>query len=131
MATNGITKLTPPRRRFVQILLTAKSVTAAAIEANIGLRTAHRWSVRPDVKRALAEAQTQSLAATTRRLAAGMTKALDTLETIHTDPEMPPGVRTSAARCWLDGCLKYGELANLSERVTELEGNQWQGLKRE
>jgi len=119
MADNG--ELTPKQKRFVAAMMTSRTIYDAAAAAGIGNRTADRYMATPAVYAALSEAHAGVLRETTRRLGAGMSAALDTLEAVHTDPHNPPGVRVSAARAWCDATLKYGELADLAQRVADLE----------
>jgi len=119
MANNG--ELTPKQKRFIQALLTSRTVHDAAKLAQVGTRTADRWIADPAVKLALAEAQSAALGAVTRQLVDAMTDAIATLEGIHLDGDNPATARVSAARAILDSGLKYAELVDLAERVTELE----------
>ena len=114
--------LTPKRRRFVAALMSSRTRAAAARVAGISEKTAERWVKDAAIKAALAEAQSGALTQVTRQLVDAMTKALETLESVHLDSDNAASARVSAARAILDGGLKYVELVDLTERVAKLEG---------
>lgn len=122
MASNGRrAELSRRQRRFIAALLAAPTVEEAASSAGIGERTAYRYLGDPSVKRALSQALDGALSLATRQTVNAMTKALDTLETIHVDDEAPASARVSAARAILDTGLRLREVLDIAERLTELE----------
>jgi len=119
MGQTGI--MTPKQRRFVSAMLTSRTVAQAADLAQISRKTGERWLSDANVKAALTEAQSVALGGVTRQLVDAMSGAIGTLEAIHTDTAAPATARVSAARAILDSGLKYAELVDLAQRVTELE----------
>lgn len=120
MGDNG--RLSARQRRFLAALVAAPTVRQAAAKAGIGETTAWRYLGDPAVRTALAERQDGVLGHVSRRLAAEMGGALDTLRAIMRDKEASPASRVSAARTVLECGLKLAELVALAQRVAEIEG---------
>ena len=118
VAVDGIT---PRQRRFIGVLMGAKSVEDAARLAEVGERTAHRWLTLPAFRSALSAALDDAMGQATRRAVAAMTEAVGTLEEVHTDGEAPTGARVSAARAILEAGPRLREASDLSQRLSELE----------
>ena len=102
-------------------LQTSRTVEVAASKAGISTRSAWRYLGKPEVRRAIADAQGQMLAAVTSRAVNGMTDALHTLEVLHMDAETPAAVRATAARAILEYGPRLTELVTLAERIEALE----------
>lgn len=109
------------QKQFVMALLTSRTIGEAAEAAGIARRTAHRYLRQAAVKHALGQALDAALGQATQRAVAGMIKALETLEAIHSDLQMPAAPRVSAARAILDAGPRLREALDLAQRVTELE----------
>jgi hypothetical protein len=118
MATDG---LTPRQRRFIEALLVNPTIDAAAAAVGISRRTGTRWMGRPAVRAALAAALDEALGVAVRVAVRSMPSAVATLHRIHTDPDVTPGARVSAARAILDAGPKLYEANDLAERVAALE----------
>ncbi len=114
-------ELNTRQRHFIAAMMTAKTIRAAAVVVGVTERCARLWLALPIVKRALTEAQTETLGQATRQAVGAMTDALDTLTTLHKDDTVPPGARVSAARSVLEVGVKFSEVLDLAERVTTLE----------
>jgi hypothetical protein len=121
MAKNG--ELTQRQRRMIAELLAQPNIGAACEAAGVGRTTLARWLRTPEFKQAMAEAQSDHLAATTRTLLAGQSAALKTLGDLL-DAANPPGVRRQAAVDWLGLSQKFLELHDLVERISRLEAAQ-------
>lgn len=113
--------LTPRQRAFVAARCTGMTAKDAAASIGLSERQAQRYANMPAVRVALREAQDESLCDVTRRMNAGAGNMLDVLDEVARDREMPPAVRVSAARAWLDTAFKARELLDLAQRVAELE----------
>jgi hypothetical protein len=122
MATNGNDKpvLTPRQKRAITALLTESDAKAAAVSAKVGYRTLCRWLTFEYFRQALTAAEGAALDATTRRLLAGQSKALDALEGLIKSSQSET-VKRQAAVNWLDTLLKLLELRNIEQRVTAIE----------
>ena len=119
MADNGA--LSCRQRRFLQALLTSKTIREAARLAHVGERTAWRWLRDPTFKAELRQMQDAHLAEVTRVTVAGMTQALETLEAVMGDPSASPSAKVSAARTVLEMGVRFTEILDLAERVAVLE----------
>jgi phage terminase small subunit len=113
--------LSPRQRRFVNAVLTARTIREAASKVKVAESTAWRWLALPGVKAALCEAQDAALAQSARAVAALLTNALDTLSDVMGDSGAPVGARVSAARTILENAVRLVDVVSLAERVAELE----------
>ena len=118
-------ELTAKQQRAVQALLTAKSVSAAALAAHVGERTLFRWLTEPAFRAALTAAESNLIDAATRRLLQLQGAALDTLEALLGDgSDASAGVRLRAAQVALEHLLRLRELRDIEQRLTALEAQQ-------
>lgn len=123
MATNGDLpeKLTTRQQRAIAALLSEPDAKAAAKVAHVGYRTLIRWLADdPKFRAALSEAESELVSEAGRRLLTGQAQALNTLENLLTGA-LKDTDRRQAAIAWLDFALRFRELKNLDERLTELE----------
>lgn len=116
-----ISDLTAKQARLVAALMTSRTVGEAAARAGVSERTARRWCRLPAVRRALSEAQDETLKQATRRAVAAVTEAVGILQVIMSDPNASAAARVSAARCILDAAARLTETAELADRVSALE----------
>jgi hypothetical protein len=124
MAHNGNpgSELTTRQRRGIAALLTEPDVKAAAQAAGVGYRTLMRWLAElPEFRAALTQAEGETIDAAGRRLLAGQDSALNVLAEIMDNHDNRPGDRRQAAAAWLDFALRWRELRNVEQRLTELE----------
>jgi len=119
MAQNGV--LSPAQRRAVAAIMTTRTTTAAAAEAGVSLRTLQRWLTDPDFRAALAAAEADVLAVTTRAVLANTLAAVDTLKAAIDDPEAGHGVKVRAADLLLVHGPRLYELRTLEARLQALE----------
>lgn len=101
--------------------MTTRTVTAAAAQAKVTTRTIYRWLTDPDFKAALAAAEANVLAVTTRAVMAVMLAAVDTLKAAIDDPEAGHGVKVRAADLLLVHAPRLYELRTLEARLAALE----------
>lgn len=115
------TELSPREQAVVAALAAGLSKQEAAQTVGIRPQTVSRYLRNPLVRVALKDAQSESLGQVTRRMNQGCNRALDILQRVMADGEMPPAVRVRAALGWLEQAWKARELHELSERIGELE----------
>jgi hypothetical protein len=113
--------LTLKRRRGIAALLTSKDITEAAKIANVSRDTIYHWLRDPVFNTALNEATKSSLENLSRRMLVLGDKAADTLEDALTYDIKAPAARVQAARAIVSAIPQLRELANLEDRITELE----------
>ena len=113
--------LSPAQVRAVAAIMTTRTVTAAAAEAKVTTRTIYRWLTDPDFKAALAAAEADLLASTTRMLLTASGQAVDTLKAAIDDPEAGHGVKVRAADLLLVHAPRLYELRTLEARLAALE----------
>src|SRR5690348_14908864 len=116
----GNDNLTPDQRRAITALLSAKSVTEAAITTKISRKTLHAWLKQPEFSSALKEAESELLDQSVRRLASLLTDALDELETLLKEGTKET-TRLRAVALVLERYFAAKELADLEARIQQLE----------
>lgn len=112
--------ITVKQQKAVTALLSERTLGAAAKKAGIGERTLYTWLTDKDFRAALRSAEKDLLETVTRRLSAGQTLALDTLETLMQKAKHE-STRQAAAVSWLNLSLKFIDVMNINERLTALE----------
>jgi transposase len=122
-------ELRPRQAAFVSAMLLGKNITEAAAAVGVRRQTASRWLTEPAVSRALDLGGDESIRSAARRSVAAMRGALLTLERIHNDLDMPPGVRVSAARGILAVGPQLWESLELADRVAVLEMRLLEGVR--
>lgn len=101
-------------------MLKERTIAAAAKSAGIAERTAYIYLADNNFRDALREAESELLNSAVRRLATGQAAALDALETLITKAKHE-STRRQAAVDWLNLFLRFNEVKNIDERLTELE----------
>jgi len=114
-------RLTPAQKRAVAALLIERDVRAAAIRANVGESTLHRWLSLDNFQAALREAETAAIDSAVRRLAELTGDAVETLRTEMGNTSAPPAVRIRAADVVLSRLTDMRRLHSLEERLAALE----------
>lgn len=107
--------------RALAALLEHRSIKAAAEACGLNERTIRRYLEGPEFRRALARAESDTIDEAGRRLLGGQDAALDALEELITGADNDAN-RRLAAVAWLDFALRWRELKNIEQRLTELEG---------
>ena len=100
-------------------LASGKTITEAAVAAELSRRTVTRRVADPDFRRRVAELRAEMVARALGKMADGMAAAAETLRT-SLDAE-GESVRLGAARSILEMGNKLREAVELEERVAELE----------
>ena len=115
------TKISTSQQRAILALLAEPSVAAAAVKANVGERTLHRWMrlehFSQEYRFARREAFCQAIALTQRSSAA----AVATLLRIMHDPNATWSARVTAATNILKFARESIELDDLEARIEMLE----------
>jgi hypothetical protein len=120
MQDNSENSITTKQQKAIAALLSERTIGAAAKRAGIAERTLYTWLTEKDFRAALRSAEKEILDVVTRRLSAGQTLALDTLETLMTKAKHE-STRHAAAVSWLTLSLKFIDVMNFDERLTALE----------
>lgn len=128
MATSG--SLTAAQRRAVLAIMTSRTTAAAAQKAEVAERTLYRWLTDPAFQAAVAAAEADMLAVTTRAVLANTLAAVDTLKAALDDLEAPAGVRVRAADLILVHGGRWYELRSLEARLRTLEEEVLRDSKR-
>ncbi len=113
--------LSPAQVRAVAAIMTTRTVTAAAAQAKVTTRTIYRWLADPAFSAAVAAAEADVLAVTTRAVLALTLSAVDTLKAAIDDPEAGHGVKVRAADLVLVHGPRLYELRTLEARLRTLE----------
>jgi phage terminase small subunit len=119
--SENATDLTPKQSRAIQALVTSGDIAKAAKLAGVARSTLYRWLNEPLFKSTLNNATRDALDDLSRRMVALGTKAADTLEEALEYDIKAPGTRVTAAARIIAAIPQLRELANLEDRVTELE----------
>lgn len=120
--------ITTKQAKAISALLTSRTIGEAATSAGVAERTLYTWLKRADFRGALREAQNELLDTTTRRLANGQTAALDTMEKLIQSARHE-STRLTACVQWVNLFLRFNEIKNIEERLTELERQVQNGGK--
>ncbi|MEY4508193.1 MAG: hypothetical protein RLZZ450_315 [Pseudomonadota bacterium] len=124
-------KLTPKECAVLVHMLAGLGVQQAAKLAGVGERTVWTWLRENEpFKRELRSRQRQAMDAVTRKLQSSSDKAVEALERVMGDATAPHGAVVSAARAVLDTAYRGVEVADLAQRIEELEGAAEQAKKR-
>jgi transposase-like protein len=112
--------LTVAEARFVTLSASGEPMDGMAATLGVCSRTLRRWKRRPEVASAIAELTRESMAVAKSTLAHAANKAARELVDLS-ESATPDASRVSAARAILEHAEKFVELAELSDRLTELE----------
>ncbi len=118
MTNNG---LTARQSRALTAMMTSQSVVEAAKTAGVSERTLQRWLDDPAFRKELSERQSEAVTTVTRRLVTLADQAVNTINEVLTDPDIPAATRLRAAESVLSNLLKLRELVDLEARVARLE----------
>ena len=122
--------LTPSQERAIEALLTARSVAAAARDADVGESTLRRW-LREDknFQSKLRGIREEALSHAALQLQNGASKAVGTLyDLIARDKGVEPG-RASLVRTALEYAYRGNVYSDIIERMRILEENQIEAAK--
>jgi hypothetical protein len=104
-------KLTARQEQAIQALLTGANVKEAAQYVQVGRTTLYRWLQEPAFRNAYQVAQERSHTWTVNRLQHIAAKAIQVLEQILDDVEVPALAKVEAARAVLDFALGRDHLS--------------------
>lgn len=113
-------KLTPRQNKAISCILTAKNLQAAAITADIPIRTVARWMTEPAFIAELQRRESEALADITRQLASYAGAAVGTIAELL-EFGYPPATRLRAAEALLNQLTRLRELTTIEGRLSELE----------
>ena len=104
----ALRELTRPQTRAIEALLVAKSVTDAARQSKIGLRTLYRW-IHEDraFQRRLREASREVVVLAMHRLQHSSLDAANNLAVMVFDPDRATMGRVAAARTVLEYAFRF------------------------
>lgn len=116
--------LTAKQWKALEALITCKTRTEAAEVAGISEATLWRYLQIPNFQARYKAARKEGLEQGVGRLQSLTGKAIDTLEELLDDRDLPPMVRRSVAACVLEYAFKATEMESLQEierRLAELD----------
>jgi transposase-like protein len=118
--------LTVAEARFVSLSACGEAMDGMAATLGVCSRTLRRWKRRPEVASAIAELTRESMAVAKSTLAHAANKAARELVDLS-ESATPDASRVSAARAILEHAEKFVELAELADRLSELESRLKKG----
>jgi site-specific recombinase XerD len=119
-----LSHLSVRQQRAIEQLLTAESLTQAAVAAGISRRTLTRWLADPAFVAALEQAGSEAVANAARKLSGLSETAVEELRSILENGSTEV-VRLRAIEMVLAHALRWRELADLERRVAALEEKTW------
>lgn len=120
MQENSEKGITTKQQKAITALLSERTAGLAAKRAGIAERTLYNWLADPAFRAALRSAESEVLDTVTRRLSAGQTLALDTLEKLIQSARHE-STKLTACVSWLNMFIKYRDIKDIDERLTALE----------
>ena len=114
-------KLSRRKEQAIAALLSESSILAAAARAGVSESTLRRWLSNPDFRSAVEEARRTVFTEAIGSLRVATTAAVETLRAALSDAS--PAIRVRTAIAILELGAQLGEVANLSDRLAELERN--------
>jgi len=112
--------LSPQEARFVALSASGEPMDSMAKALGVCSRTLRRWKRRPEVAAAIADLTRESMATAKSTLAHAANRAARELVDLA-EGATPDASRVSAARAILEHAEKFVELAEISDRLSELE----------
>ena len=112
--------LSPMEGRFVALSASGESMDSMAAALGVATRTLRRWKKRPEVASAIAELTRESMATAKSTLANAANRAARELVSLS-ESATPDASRVAAARTILEHAEKFVEIAEISDRLSELE----------
>jgi transposase len=112
--------ITVKQQKAIAALLSERTIRDAAKTAGVNEKTLYTWLNEKDFRAALRSAEKDILDGVTRRLSAGQTLALDTLEKLVKSARHE-STKLRASVAWLEMSLKFRDMQDIEERLTALE----------
>ena len=122
-----MTTLTQKQERFMIALVSEPTIKKAYEVAQISNNTAYKWLNNEAFKKAFTKFKSDMMKATTAKLQAHSTNAVDVLAEIMTDENAPPNARVQSVRTILEYAYKGIELETIEERLERLEYEMTKG----
>lgn len=113
--------LTLAQRRMIDALVAGQTHPEAAAVAGISRSTVQRWLRLPSIRQGLHDAQAAAVEEAARAAVGRMRSAVETIEEVMSNAEVPASVRLAAAREILAAGGRLYELAVIGERLAKLE----------
>lgn len=112
--------ITVKQQKAITALLSERTTRDAAKTAGVNEKTLYTWLNEPNFRAALRSAEKDILDDVTRRLSAGQSLALDTLEKLVKSARHE-STKLRASVAWLEMSLKFRDMQDIEERLTALE----------
>jgi transposase len=112
--------ITVKQQKAITALLSERTTREAAKKAGVNEKTLYTWLNEPTFRGALRSAEKDILDDVTRRLSAGQSLALDTLEKLVKSARHE-STKLRASVAWLEMSLKFRDMKDIDERLTALE----------
>lgn len=114
-------KLTRKMEQALAALLVHPTIPEAAQAVGVAESTLWRWLQREDFQTRYKEVRHEAVSRAVARLQQISQKAVDALEEIIGNPDVPASARVSAAKMVVELAVKATEVEDLTERVKRLE----------
>ena len=114
-------ELSKKQHHAISTLITAPTIADAAWQADVGVRTLHRWLTQPAFQAELRVARSRVFCHAFGHLQQVASLAVDTLDRAMHDKNASPASRVSAARAALRFACHGIEIADFEERLAALE----------
>ena len=108
------------QKRALAALLEHRTITQAAEACGLTTKTLSRYMADPVFRSEMANRESELIDEAGRVLIGGQMAALQTLARLMKNAEAESTRRLAAAN-WMDLCLRWRELKNVEERITNLE----------
>lgn len=113
--------LTPKMTRFVLVLASSPTITAAIKETGVAEATAYRWLKDERVKRELRDARREIMFHSVGKLISATGNAINVLTDVMNDDTQPAGSRVQAAKMILDTAINTVQADDLQEQIDALK----------
>jgi hypothetical protein len=108
------------KTRALTGLMAGETITSAAMSADVSRSTLCRWLLQPDFRQTLTAERSAALSVVGRKLLCLGDAAVDSLASVLATSEND-AVRVRAAEAGLNLLLRYAEITDISERLSEVE----------
>jgi hypothetical protein len=113
---------TSRREQCIAALLECKDIVEASQSCGVPRRTLYRWLSQSDFRKELETSKRQLVSSTVNRLRLASRGAVDVLKDIAHDSAQPAAAaRVSAAKAIVSLCIEAVAIADIEERVRQLE----------
>lgn len=130
MSGNASQDLTRNQVRAISALLSHRRIEDAAGAVGINPKTIYRWMQHPAFVRALRAAESESIGDAVRALVSDLKTNHSVMRAIRDNQVNSARVRLSAAQSLDNSLLRWRELLNVDERLTNLERTVFDGQRK-